>query len=251
MAFTDADCVPEPCWIERLLVHFAQGVVAVGGTYGIANPQSLLARMIHEEIAVRHDRLGEEVDFLGSFNVACLREAFEAAGGFDESFPTASAEDNDLAYRLGDAGGVLRFAKDAVVRHFHPTQLAAYLRTQMRHGYWRMKLYAKHPGRARGDKYAGIADMLAPPLLLLIVAACLVSAGCALWLATFKILGIAVAPACMYVAMRIPLPIQMARNARDPKMLGFLPVMFLRDLARSCGMVAGLWTFALLKRGRA
>ena len=111
------------------------------------------------------------MDFLGSFNVAYRKAAFEAVGGFDASFPCASGEDNDLAYRLQDVGGRLRFTREAVVAHHHPTRLWPYLRTQARHGYWRMKLYAKHIGRARrGDQYAGMADLAAPPLALLVVA---------------------------------------------------------------------------------
>ena len=138
--------------------------------------------MVHEEIAVRHGQFGAEVDFLGSFNVAYRKEAFDAAGGFDDSFTRASGEDNDLAYRLRGAGNVLRFAKDAVVAHYHPECLWPYLRTQARHGYWRMKLYAKHPGRARsGDQYAGPADLAGPPLSLVLLGMAPVTASTAFW----------------------------------------------------------------------
>ena len=252
LAFTDADCVPEPCWIERLLGHFAEGVVAVGGTYGIANPESLFARMVYEEIAARHARFGEEVDFLGSFNVAYRRGAFEAAGGFDEGFPRASAEDNDLAYRLFDAGGTLRFARDAVVRHYHPTRLWPYLRTQMRHGFWRMKLYAKHPGRVRGDRYAGIGDLLAPPMALILVAVLPVLLISALWPSAFRmILGAAAALAVAYLLLHVALPAQMVRRTRDVRMLLFAGVAILRDLARAMGMLGGLWVFVVMKKRQA
>lgn len=82
VAFTDADCIPGHDWISRLLEGFEDGVGGVGGTYAIANPKHLLARMIQEEIAIRHARFGPEVDFLGSFNVMYRRTALEATGGF-------------------------------------------------------------------------------------------------------------------------------------------------------------------------
>jgi len=171
IVFTDSDCIAEPDWIEKLLAGFtSDDVVAVGGTYGIANDSSLLARMIHEEIKNRHQQFHEEVDFLGSFNVAYRKNAFDAVGGFDESFRMASGEDNDLAYRLHDRDGHLHFVADALVAHYHPTRLWPYLRTQFYHGFWRMKLYAKHPNRSGGDQYAGIAEFAGPPVSLLIFA---------------------------------------------------------------------------------
>ncbi len=168
VALTDSDCIAEPNWIEELITGFdASNVVAVGGTYGIANPESPLARIIHAEIQLRHEQFGDTVDFLGSFNVAYKRDVYLDIGGFDENFRSASGEDNDLAYRLHDAGGVMRFVPTAIVNHYHPTKLYPYLKTQMNHGFWRMKLYAKHPKRSGGDQYAGKLDFLAIPLALL------------------------------------------------------------------------------------
>ena len=239
LAFTDSDCVPRPDWIERLIEGFTQGVVGVGGTYAIANPDSLLARMLHEEIAARHELSRDNVDFLGSFNVAYLRSAFESAGGFDESFSKASAEDNDLSYRLIDAGGRLRFRPDAVVAHYHPTRLWPYLRTQARHGYWRMKLYRKHPRRARtGDQYAGALDFTAPPLALTL---CLILPAQALWGWPLNIAALVVALA--YAFVRVPLVRHMYRRTRDPKMFLFAAVALLRDTARALGMLAGIVRF--------
>jgi cellulose synthase/poly-beta-1,6-N-acetylglucosamine synthase-like glycosyltransferase len=238
-AFTDSDCVPWPDWIEQILKGFAENVVGVGGTYDIANPDSFLARMLHEEIGVRHDRSSDEVDFLGSFNVAYRRSAFEAVGGFDESFLKASAEDNDLSYRLIDAGGRLRFRREAVVAHYHPDSLWPYLRAQARHGYWRMKLYGKHPRRARtGDQYANVTDLSAPPLALALCLMLPVQSLVGSWLSvpTFLVL-------VAYGFVRVPLAIRMSRRAEDRRMYAFLWVALLRDTARALGMLTGIVRF--------
>ncbi|GMV94333.1 MAG: hypothetical protein AMXMBFR82_41110 [Candidatus Hydrogenedentota bacterium] len=245
LVYTDSDCVPQMDWVERLISGFGEGVAATGGTYGIANPDSLLARWIHEEILVRHAALGEEVDFLGSFNVAYEKNAFDRVAGFDEAFTAASGEDNDLAYRLIDAGGRLRFVHDAVVRHHHPSRLGAYLRSQMRHGFWRMKLYAKHPQRASGDRYAGIADLAAPVLICLVIAAFFATLATALHPAAILTFA---ALSALLIAARLQVPWRMMRRAGNPMMLIFLPVMLARDVARAVGMLCGIWVFLVLRK---
>jgi len=238
--FTDADCIPEPDWLEQLLKGFEEDVAAVGGTYGIANPGSRLARMIYREIADRHARLPADVDFLGSFNVAYRREIFESLHGFDERFREASGEDNDLAYRIQDLGGRMRFMPKARVAHYHPQRLLPYLRTQMRHGFWRVPLYAKHPGRVRrGDRYAGLAELLLPPLMLGL------AGGLPLAMVFDSIRWCWAGGAWLYLVLRAPLPYRLARRSRDPAMAAFIVVAALRDMARAVGMAAGIGRYLL------
>ncbi len=252
LAFTDADCVPHPDWIERLLEGFEEGVVAVGGSYGIANPDHVLARLVHDEIIARHARFGSEVDFLGSFNAMYRRDAFEAAGGFDDAFRAASAEDNDLAYRLQDAGGKLRFVPEALVDHYHPERLLPYLRTQMGHGYWRMKLYAKHVHRARrGDRYAGPSDLLAPVLAAatVLIGVSVVAAACVDRVAYRAALGVWLVIALAYAATRVALVSRVVDRGALGRMALFMGVAVLRDVARMLGMAAGLVRFfGLIRR---
>ena len=250
LAFTDADCIPARDWVESLVAALDDAVVGVGGTYDIANRDSLLARMVHEEIIERHKRFGDDVDFLGSFNVMYRRKAFDAIGGFDTAFPKASGEDNDLAYRLIDQGGHLRFTQKAVVAHHHPERLGHYLRTQMAHGYWRMKLYAKHPGRARGDHYADIGDLLAPGLsllLLLALPAVIIGMMC---FPHGEYLGMCyLLLAVLYTWLRMRLPLQIVRRTGSVSHFLFAGVASLRDVARAVGMMRGAWRFLLTERG--
>jgi len=245
LVFTDSDCVPEPEWLERLIAGFdAERIVGVGGSYGIRNDSSWLARLVHEEIVLRHERLAGEVDFLGSFNVAYRRDAFMAAGGFDETFARASGEDNDLAYRLQDAGGTLRFVPEARVAHYHPSRLVPYLRTQMRHGYWRMRLYAKHPQRSGGDAYAGLGDLLGPPMVLAMVCGLLLLAAVpnALIAATLILLG------AMYLVTTAQLTRAMAQRLGVGAGMAFRGMAVLRDAARGLGLIGGVWTFMVVRK---
>jgi glycosyltransferase involved in cell wall biosynthesis len=249
VVYTDADCLPEPECLTELLRGFDADVYGVGGTYGIANPDAVLARLIHAEILLRHARLPEEVDFLGSFNVAYRRDALEAAGGFDDTFRQASGEDNDLAYRLHDAGGKLRFQREAVVRHYHPDKLIPYLRTQRRHGFWRMKLYAKHPGRSGGDHYAGLTDLAGPPsaLLVMLLAPVLLAAGIATNMPGPAIL-ICLVLTLLQSLLHFPKTLAPGLALRPWERMLFHEVITLRDYARALGLVHGVFTFLLFRR---
>lgn len=252
VALTDSDCIPESDWVERLLTGFEEGVVGVGGTYAIANSECLLARMIHEEVVARHARFGAEVDFLGSFNVAYRKDALDAVGGFDEDFTEASGEDNDLAYRLQDMGGRLRFVRDARVAHVYPTSVLAYLCAQRRHGFWRVRLYMKHPRRTRGDDYADLPELMAmgmPGVICLGLCMCLLILSSGYGAKLLPVPSTAtLAFALAYLAIRMRLPLDMARNTGDARMLLFVPLSILRDIARMYGMERGACLF--LTHGR-
>lgn len=245
LVYTDADCIPRTDWLRHLVNAMEEGAVAAGGTYDIANPHSRLARVVQSEIAVRHRQFNRNVDFLGSFNVAYRRDAFDAAGGFDESYRQASGEDNDLAYRLNDRGGCLVFTPEAIVAHYHPERLLPYLRTQARHGYWRVKLYRNHPNRTAGDQYAGWPDLLAPPfgLMLLFLLPVLPLVG--IWRGHLAgALGIVAGLVLVYWALHTPLAHRLRGTLSGGDLLYFLFVASLRDIARGLGLVVGLWTFS-------
>ncbi len=238
--FTDADCVPAPDWARRLTAALDDDHAVATGSYGIANPGSHLAELVHAEIRWRHSRFAREVEFAGSYNLAMKREALVAVAGFDESFPAPSAEDNDLSYRLHDAGFRIRFVPEAIVAHHHPSSLGRYLREQERHGYWRVVLYALHPRRVKGDQYAGWADLGAPPLAAL--------AGIALVLGVFVRGALVAAAVCAaaVLVLHVFLAVRVALFARSPKFLSLAVIGTLRAFARAWGMCRG--GIAILRR---
>ncbi len=247
LVFTDSDCVPEADWVKRLCDAWPVDAAAAGGTYSLGNPDAWLAQVVHAEIEARHARMGQPgspapVDFLGSFNVAILRGAFEAVGGFDESFRQASGEDNDLSYRLIAAGYKLAFIADAPVAHRHPERVWPYLRTQARHGFWRMKLYAKHPNRSGGDRYAGLSDLAGPPFTLAWPAVL------ALELGLFGSSLVSLVCLAGYVAMKY----RAAWRIRGylPEKRGWMipDLLAARDIARGLGLAWGVWHFVLMRR---
>lgn len=119
LAFTDADCLPRPTWLERAARRLSEsGVDAVGGnivlTYTGGRP--VTGPEIYE---ARHDFLQrtyvEQWQFAATANLVVPRDVFEAVGPFDSALQ--SGGDLDWGRRLAASGRRLVYADDAVVDH--------------------------------------------------------------------------------------------------------------------------------------
>ncbi len=240
--FTDSDCIAHRNWIEKILKGFTDDQISVVcGSYGIANPQSMLARLIHREILYRHQFLMPRFPkAFGSYNFCVRRSVFAEAGGFDETYRRASGEDNDLSYRILKKGGRIYFAKDALVDHYHPTAIRKYLKEQFRHGYWRAKMYWDHPGMARGDDYTFWKDIVEVPLSLLTCAALVLSLF-QVWL--FKLFIFIILIPFLFLEVIFAFVMVRAIGAS----FYFGSVMFLRSFARTFGLSTGIMVFCYKK----
>ena len=179
--FTDSDCVPQANWIKTMLPHLTQNtkeeIAAVSGSYGIANPENLLARCIHREILFRHHHLLPTFPkVLGSYNFCVKRKIFEEVKGFDVAYRNASGEDNHFSYKILQAGYKIYFEKESLVDHYHTVSLKKYLYEQYRHGYWRARMYRQYPAMLRGDDYTFWKDIIEVPLVVMIIGFLILSA---------------------------------------------------------------------------
>lgn len=235
--FTDSDCYAGEDWVEKLAPLLDEEKTgAAGGSYDIANPRSPLARCIHEEILFRHRKMGREVRFLGSFNLASSKEVLDQVGGFEDSYRDASGEDNDFSYRIRRAGYRLLFDKDARVAHVHPENPVRYMREQARHGYWRMKLYREHPERMGGDDYSGVTDFLEPPLAVLVLLL-LPFLSLKPFFVAAGVLLFVLLTSSLVAALRVVV------GGGEGTALLIWPLRFVRAFARGIGMTAGIVRF--------
>ena len=118
--FLDADVEPRPDVVARVVGHLAGAgaVDAVIGSYDDApgadgffsQYRNLLHRWVHQRSRSR------ATTFWGACG-AVRREAFEAVGGFDPAYRTASVEDIELGGRLVAAGYRIRLDKELEVKH--------------------------------------------------------------------------------------------------------------------------------------
>jgi GT2 family glycosyltransferase len=140
IVFTDAGCVPFEGWLERLvspLLHDGEQVAA-GISSAPEGQEGLYDTRIHA--AAEQEYLSE----CPTLNMAFRREAFEAVGGFDESFEYGS--DIDFSWRLVASGRRIRSAPGAVVRHDWGSTRRQ-LRRAYLYGRARARLYRKHRSR--------------------------------------------------------------------------------------------------------
>lgn len=238
--FVDSDCTAAPDALERLLPHLDDpGVAAVSGTYGNANPHSMLACMIHEEVVQRHLAMDEEVDFLATFNVLYRRSVLEALDGFDERY--LKAQDAELSFRARAAGHRLRFEGGSTVDHDHEQRLRSYLRTQRQQGYWRVWLHLEHPGHGARNSYSSLLDHAQPVLAMGLLA----SLAC---LAIPLVRWVPAIPLVLLLAAQIPMTAGLVRRLRDPRYLLFAPMSAIRAVWRGVGMTHGTIRYAILGR---
>jgi glycosyltransferase involved in cell wall biosynthesis len=141
IAFTDAGCLPKPGWLEELTAPLRSGEEHVTAGISVARGGNGLY-----DTRIREGAAAEYRDECPTINMAFRRAAFDAAGGFDESFEYGS--DIDFSWRLVEAGLPIRSVRDSVVEHDwgdHGRQVKrGYL-----YGRARAHLYRKHPGRLR------------------------------------------------------------------------------------------------------
>jgi cellulose synthase/poly-beta-1,6-N-acetylglucosamine synthase-like glycosyltransferase len=235
--FVDADCVAEPDALRLLLPHMEDpGVGGVSGSYGIMNPESLLACLIHEEIIERHRRMPTRVDFLAGFNLLYRRTVLEEVGGFDEQY--LKAQDAELSFRVMNAGYELGFEFGSRVKHYHESHWLKYFKTQQEQGYWRVRLHMAYPGHSAGDSYSSALDHIQPPLALMSLAAPLL---------LFVPLGWPVAPVLfvLLLLVQLPLAIRLVRRLQRPRYLLFAVMSFLRAYWRGVGMVRGMLAYLI------
>lgn len=134
LCFTDDDCVPDSHWAERLAEAIEGGADAAAGTTvssggRLADASELVAR------APAHAGEGDAggLTFAPSNNLAGARAVFEAIR-FDESYPTAAAEDRDWCARAQARGYTLRQAPDARIVHHQELTPRRFLLQQFRYG---------------------------------------------------------------------------------------------------------------------
>jgi glycosyltransferase involved in cell wall biosynthesis len=133
IAFTDADCVATPAWLEALLDCRGEAPILAGRVTirTSANPNSI-------ERFERIWRFAQDVfveqGWAATANLCVTREAFESVGGLDPAYRHI-AEDADFCIRAGRAGYSIGYCDDAVIEHDADDALRPLLRRSFFHGY--------------------------------------------------------------------------------------------------------------------
>ncbi len=239
--FTDADCVPDPTWLEEMAAPFAQPeVTAVKGAYR-TEQTSLVARFAQLEFEERFRMLArrDTIDMVDTYSAGFRKDIFQQLGGFDTRFPEANNEDTEFSYRMAEAGHKMVFAPKAVVRHLnHPDSIRRYFRLKFGRGYWRMMVYQLFPGKMFKDSYT-------PQTLKLQILALF---GAIAGLIVLPWLGAAVFAIALLSFFALTMPFVVAAFKKDRSAALLSPLLLaLRAAAVGSG---ALWGAVRLKTGR-
>lgn len=135
LLYVDADVVVHPDAVARLLgcLNREPAAAAAFGSYDDAPPAPGLvsrAKNLTHHYVHQHARENASTFWAG---FGCVRrEAFEAAGGFDESYRRPSIEDIALGVRLREGGFTIRCCPAAQAAHLKRWTLASLWRTDIR-----------------------------------------------------------------------------------------------------------------------
>jgi glycosyltransferase involved in cell wall biosynthesis len=149
VAFTDDDCLPDPCWLRAGAAAFCDHDGGASGDPVAAVFGRIVVPLPPTPTDYERDTAGLETAEHATANCFYRRDALRAVGGFDERFTAAWREDSDLSFTLLERRARIARAPDAVV--IHPVRAARWgisLR-QQRKSMFNALLYKKHPALYR------------------------------------------------------------------------------------------------------
>jgi glycosyltransferase involved in cell wall biosynthesis len=116
LAFTDADCIPEPNWLQAAVNEL--GCQAVDRVIGAIEVPLRTPVRVWEVVDFTNYILGEDLardGLAATANLVLQRTVFGAVGLFDDSI--ISGGDMEFSRRCNSAGISYYFSKDVVVKH--------------------------------------------------------------------------------------------------------------------------------------
>lgn len=159
IAFTDADCICPPYWIDRLaneylnLISLGYKVGAVGGGNTVGDQFGPITESIGIAFDSYVSALGsvqsklidqvQRVDSLACLNVLYNKKEVEEVGKFDESLMNLG-EDWDLNFRLRKRGCDLFYIPGATVIHKMRSTISSFAKQMYQYGIGRANLIKKN-----------------------------------------------------------------------------------------------------------
>ncbi len=247
IAQIDQDVIVHPGWLGTLLEALENpDVAAAQGRYSTSESAGFWARMMGRDLDQRYARIQSRfVDHVCTGNTIYRASALHHAGLLDEAFGYGA--DNDLSYRLVDAGYKLAFCKTATSTHLWRETPGAYLRQQYGVGYGRLDLIRKHPRRVGGDDVSGVVMIAHAGLTFAAIALALLAPLLALFdVPLAPVLGLSGALVLLLAIERLAAGIASWLRSGDRSALAFPAVHLLRDIAWAIAIA--VWSIRALAR---
>lgn len=165
IAQVDQDVIVRSGWTHTLKHAFDDPAVAAAQGWYMRDPSATLyVRAMSIDLEQRYLALPQgDSDHVCTGNTMYRAAALHWIGLFDETL--GYGYDNDVSYRLQEAGYRLRIERSARSIHRWREGLSGYLRQQYGFGYGRIDVVNKHPWRFNGDCVSP-APMMWHPLVM-------------------------------------------------------------------------------------
>lgn len=169
---TDADCIPDPDWISKLLECFENPQVgAAGGLNTTPEDSTDFEKCVDLFLYVlsgasgsryiQHDSRITETKHNPGCNAAYRTSVFRQAGGFNEAMLTV--EDEELDYRILKQGCKILFTPHAKVFHKRRSTLPAFYKQMFRYAIGRVQFFKSFPQK---EQMVRFLPLLSVPLWL-------------------------------------------------------------------------------------
>ncbi|HYN06459.1 MAG TPA: glycosyltransferase [Vicinamibacterales bacterium] len=236
----DQDVLLRAGWLEPLVSALDDPTVAAAqGCYVSDRTADLSARVMGFDLEQRYDALQNgRTTHVCTGNSVYRAEAFQRAGLFDEQL--GYGYDNDMSYRLQQAGYRLVFRREAQSTHRWREGLWGYCVQQYGFGYGRLDLVARYPRRLTGDSVSPLQMMLHPVVMTIALLA--LAAAAVLAAASGPARYVLLLAAGLLCVLFVERAIAGARAAR--RFRSTTPLLFpLFHLARDAAWVAAIATW--------
>ncbi len=243
----DQDVIVRAGWMRRLTEALDDPAVAAAQGYYTSDPRATrCARAMGLDLEQRYSAIAPgDTGHVCTGNSAYRASALHQVGLFDETF--GYGYDNDMSYRLRDAGYRLVFCPDARSIHRWREGFVGYIVQQYGFGYGRIDIVAKHPRRVAGDSVSPAGMMMHPLLMALALAGALAAAVIALAAGPWRPVALcAVSLIGALIVERTIAAVRATRRFRDSTALLFPVLHLARDLAWVAAMV--MWSARLVSR---
>jgi len=141
IAFTDADCIPEPDWLDAALGILMQGSKIVGGPILDAMPTNPIAAAdnLLQFIDFPPQRRDGPASYLPGCNIALKKSAFDKLGGFPPHLPVGEDVSFITAATARWPNGA-QFVRSMLVRHKGRNGFHSFWQHHEAFGYYRASL---------------------------------------------------------------------------------------------------------------
>ena len=145
IVFIDADCVAETNWLANLVEPFHdENVGVVAGEVLSSEPENMIQGFYaFTGFLEQEKKVKAQISAIGAGNVAIRKRIFDTVGEFDEDFRWGG--DNDFGVRMQkETSYVIRFAKNAIVYHYHRVSLRGLIKHAYTYGLGKGRFRIKH-----------------------------------------------------------------------------------------------------------